>query len=148
LTESNLGDVYVVFDTEEVIPAGAEYTYSLKGTPSGFTLVSGEVSDSVICSIDQDTVPSDGTDDGGTAGNNQTGFYLDATATTGAVQTLATSAAGAGTGTGSTSGANVIWSDNSAVLHDYTYTGSSADWFNGYLIDSLPLQGNSITSAN
>jgi hypothetical protein len=147
LTESNLGDVYVVFDTEEVIPAGAEYTYSLKGTPSGFMGVSTD-SDSIVCSIDQDTVPSDGTDDGGTAGNNQTGFYLDATATTGVVQTLQTSAAGAGTGTGSTSNGNVIWSDNSAVLHDYTYTGSSSDWFNGYLIESLPLQGNAITYTN
>jgi len=147
LLETNLSDVYVVFDTEESIPAGAEYTYTLKGTPSGFMNATGDV-DSVVTSIDQDTVAADGTDDGGAVGENQTAFYLDATATTGAIQTLATTIAGAGTGTGSTSNANVIWSDNSAVLHDYTYTASSADWFNGYLQADLPLQGNAITGTN
>jgi hypothetical protein len=149
LLETNLSDVFVVFDTEEVIPAGAEYTYTLKGTPSGFiesTNAAGP--DTVVCSIDQDTVPADGSASGGSVGANQTAFYLDATATTGVVQTLATTKAAAGTGTGSTANGNVIWSDNSAVLHDYTYTASSADWFNGYLVNNLPLQGNAISSTN
>jgi len=147
LTELNTSDVFVVFDTEEVIPAGTTYTYTLLGTPSGFIGESGDA-DSVATSITQDTVPSDGTADGGAAGANQTGFYLDATATTGVVQTLATTVAEAGTGTGSTSNGNVIWSDNSATLHDYTYDASSADWFNGYLIDSLPLSGSAINYNN
>lgn len=150
-TTSNLDEndgtaVYVTFNTEEVLSAGETREYTLKARAQGFGGVSSDP-DSVSTSLAADTVPSDGTADGGTAGNNQTGFYLDATSST-AIQTLATTAAGAGTGTGSTSNGNVIWSDNSATNHDYTFDGSSADWFNGYLIENLPLSSIGINYAN
>lgn len=138
IDENNSSDVYVVFDTEEVIPAGTTYTYTLKGTPSGFMGVSTDA-DSIATSISQDTTPA-----GVAAGANATLYALDAIATTGVVQTLSATALQAGTGSTS----HVIWSDNSAQLHDYTYTGSSFDWFNGYLIDSLPLGGNGINYNN
>ena len=137
LDENNSSDVYVVFDTEEIVSAGAENTYTLKGTPTGFIGVAGD-SDTVVCSIDQDTSGA-----GVAVGETNTKMALDATATS-TIQTLSATALQAGTGTS----ANVIWSDNSAVLHDYTYTGSSFDWFNGYLLDNLPLNGNTITYSN
>ncbi|MSU54412.1 MAG: peptidoglycan-binding protein [Candidatus Staskawiczbacteria bacterium] len=138
LTELNSSSVYVLFDTEEVIPAGSTYTYTLKATPTGFMGLSTD-SDTVSTSIAQDTTPA-----GVSAGANATLFALNATATTGAVQTLSTTALGAGTGTG----ANVIWSDNSAQLHDYVYTSSSFDWFNGYLLDTFPLNAIGISYTN
>ncbi len=136
--------VVVTFDTEEQIPASTSYDYTLKATPTGF-LTNTSGADSVTTVLGSDTVPSDGTNDGGTAGADVTGFYLDATSTTG-VQTLATSAAGAGTGTGSVSGGSVIWSDYSAQSHNYTYTGSSADWTNGYLLNNLPLDAQGVVA--
>ena len=137
LNESNATPVYITFDTEEVIPAGTTYTYTLKGTPSGFMGVSGDT-DSVVTTIAQDITPA-----GVSAGTDAIKFYLDATSTAG-IQTLNATAAGAGTG----ADANAIWSDNSGQLHDYTYTGSSSDWFNGYLIDNFPLNSIGINYNN
>ncbi len=120
--------IYVVFDTEEQIAAGTTSTFTLKATATGFA-ASSTGNDSVSVSMSSDSTPA-----GVSAGAAHARYYLDATSTT-AIQTLNTSAAGAGTGTD----AVVIWSDNSAQSHDYTYTGSSSDWFNGYLIKNLPL---------
>lgn len=124
------GTAVVIFNTEEVIPAGSSYTYTLKATPVGFsTSTSG--ADSVTTSLPTDTTPNGS---GGTAGNDVAKYFLDATSNT-AIQTLNTTAAGAGTG----AAANFIWSDNSAKIHDYSAATSSSDWFDGYLINNLPL---------
>jgi len=142
LTELNSSDVYVVFDTEEVVPAGTTYTYTLKGTPSGFMGISGDT-DSVVTSIAQDTTPS-----GVAAGADATEYYL---ASAGQAETAIqylNAAVNQTTGTL----ANIIWSDNSAQIHGYVVdtaaNGASADWFNGYLIKSLPLSGNGINYNN
>jgi hypothetical protein len=34
---------------------------------------------------------------------------------------------------------NMVWSDNSAVMHGSDWYGLSPDWFNGYLVQDLPL---------
>lgn len=128
INETNSSPIYVVFDTEETIPAGTTYTYTLKGTPSGFMGLAADA-DTVSTSIAQDTTPA-----GSAVGTNATYYFLDAASTSG-IQTLSATLLSAGTGTA----ANVIWSDNSAQLHNYTYNGASSDWFNGYLIDSFPL---------
>lgn len=127
---------YVIFDTEETIAAGSSYTYTLKATPTGFMGVSGDT-DSVSVSLANDATPA-----GASAGADATHFYTYGSSNS-EIQTLATAAAG----TGSTA-ANVIWSDNSAVSHSYTYNASSADWFNGYLIQNLPLDATGINYNN
>jgi len=119
--------IVVTFNTEESVPAGNSYTYTLKGTAHGFA-TSSTGNDSVSVSM-----PSDSTPTGESAGAATTHFFTYGTANTG-VQKLATAAAGTGA-----LAANVIWSDNSAQSHDYTYNASSADWFNGYLVLNLPL---------
>jgi len=119
--------VIVTFDTEEQIPAGSSYSYTLKGTAHGFA-TSSTGNDSVSVSMPTDSTPA-----GASAGSAHDHFYTYGSANTG-VQTLATAADGTGT-----TAANVIWSDNSATDHDYTYNSSSADWFNGYLVLNLPL---------
>ncbi len=119
--------IIVTFDTEEQIPAGSSYSYTLKGTAHGFA-TSSTGNDSVSVSMPTDSTPA-----GAAAGAAHDHFYTYGTANTG-IQTLATAADGTGT-----TDANVIWSDNSATDHDYTYNSSSADWFNGYLVLNLPL---------
>ena len=142
LDELNSTNVYVVFNTEEVIPAGTIYTYTLKGVPSGFMGVSGDT-DSVTTSLLADAAPS-----GGSVGDNTTEKWL---ASVGqaetAIQLLKSTANGT---TGTTN--YVIWSDQSAQVHGYIVdtlaNGASADWFNGYLLNSLPLSGNGINYNN
>ena len=130
--------VVVSFYPEEVISAGSSYTYTLKATPANFSCSSGSC-DSVSTVMSQ---PTDTTPAAVSAGADAARYYLDATANSGVINTLFTSAAGAGTGTA----ADVIWSDNSGQAHDATYTGSSADWFNGYLINNLPLDSIGIVA--
>ena len=62
--------------------------------------------------------------------------YAVATVSTDKVWKLASAAAG----TGATA-YNFIWSDYSIANHNATSGSSSADWFNGYLIDELDLSG-------
>lgn len=120
--------IIVVFDTEEQVPASATYTYTLKGTPATFaSSTSGK--DQISTYLVGDSASTAG----GTV-NAQTKFFLDAAATAG-IQTLNTTAGGTGGGTAY----NIIWSDNSAQVHDYTYDDSSADWFNGFPMQSSDL---------
>ena len=137
ITTSGTADV--IFNTEEVIPAGQSYTYTLKATGSGFSCASGTC-DSVSTSLPQTqaTAPT-----GTTAGYNATYYYLGSAANSStAIQGLNTTA-GAGAGTA----ANIIWSDNSGKSHDYVSTSSgSADWFGGYLIQNLPLDSIGVSA--
>ena len=126
--------VIVTFDTEEQISAGSSYDYTLKATPAGF-VYSTTGSDSVSTRLLGDSTPA-----GGSAGDAATLFYLSSASDTG-IQTLHSSANAGGGSTAS----NVIWSDNSAQVHNNTIgTSTSADWFNGYLINNLPLDSAGI----
>jgi hypothetical protein len=131
--------VYVIFDTEEQVPAGTTYSYTLKGTASGFA-DTGDGKDSIAVSLSNDSTPA-----GVSAGAAHTHFYLDADSTTD-IQALYTSAAGEDFAVTSGVIPNVIWSDNSAQSHDYTYNGSSSDWFNGNEILNLPLDSLSVSA--
>ncbi len=128
---------YVIFDTEETIPAGQTYTYELRATPSGFAGSTTDA-DSVATSVAVDSAPADTT-----AGYDVTEPYLSA-ASAYNIYTLHSAQNGGGSDTAE----NVIWSDNSALSHDWTYSASSADWFGGYLIKSLPLSATGINYNN
>ena len=131
-TSMGSGTAIVIFNTEEVIPAGESRTYTLKAIPQGFTAAySTNAADSVATTLQGDSLSSS---DAGL-------YYLSAASNTG-LQTLYTSANHGGGGTAE----NIIWSDNSATSHDYNYNSSSADWFNGYLINNLPLTTFGITA--
>lgn len=113
------GDVTVYFKGERVTSAGTTKTYAVKATAA----VTG-TGNSVNVYLKSDTLPA---------------------TLTGTIATISAVAGGAFT----------IWSDNSASVHvatyngvtnqsaDLTYTGTpgngiSADWTNGYLVQTLP----------
>jgi len=112
---------------EEQIPAGSEYTYSLYAQPQGFVYSSTSGYDSFAISLPAETATHDAT------------LIYEKTAGTGIVQ-LATAADGTGA-----SNANIIWSDNSAVIHSDTSGSSSKDWTDGLagLMLNLPLDPES-----
>ena len=121
--------IVVTFNTEETIPAGSSYSYTLKGNCVSFAYsTSGGDAVSVTMPSDSDSTA------GGSTGAAQTHYFVYGATDDTSVMKLATSAAGAGAST-----ANIIWSDNSAQSHDYTHDASSSDWFNGYLVLNLPL---------
>ncbi len=122
------GRVVVTFTAEEAIPPGQSYDYTLKATPHGFA-----TGDSVFTMLPGDSSPFAGI-------SSSTGGYL-AGASIDAILALATQS-------GQTSGtvANVIWSDNSANIHNDTVGASSSDWFNGYLVNNLPLDVIGVTA--
>ncbi len=121
--------------TEEVIPAGQSYTYTVKATCNAFSVVSTAGRDSVSVSLGSDT---------GTT--NYTGtqrHYILASTTGGDLAELANAY-----NSGNAITSNFIWSDmaatgadanSGAVGHTATITASSADWLNGYLVQNLPL---------
>jgi len=124
----------IFYNPEEVIPAGSSYTYTLKATAQNFAALGSSGNDSVSTVLSGDTAPGGGV----SAGVNATGYYLGSSGhSASAVQVLNTS----DNQTSSSGGtANVIWSDNSAQVHDYSDSATtSGDWFNGYLINNLPL---------
>lgn len=132
---STSGTAVVIFNTEEVIPAGSTYTYTLKATPAGFACASGTC-DSISTALtgSTDSVPAEST-----AGYKATSYFLDASSASTDIQKL--DAAVGQNGSGGTD-YDVIWSDNSAKSHSYTVgssTAGSGDWFNGYLVPGLPL---------
>lgn len=131
----------VTWATEEQISSST--TFTLKATPAGFTTAADD--DYININLAYDSAAH-------TAANS----YLIDLDTTGGQQTvgLAPSTGVAaddsthGTdGATVTDGPNVIWSDISALPHDETVVAagstatSSADWINGYLIQSMPLTG-------
>jgi len=138
-TEDTATTVIVTWATEETIPAGSSYTYTLKGTPNGFATdadndyitVRLENDASVIAAVGY-TYASDIDSD--------VGFEIVALAdSAGANETAA----------------NIIWSDNSVGAHNTDVTddadgaadvpGGSADWFNGFEVDTLPTSYATIT---
>jgi hypothetical protein len=123
--------VVVTFDTEENVPAGSYYEYSLKATPSAFT-TSTSGKDSVTTYLIGDTSAHNGSD---------VYVYEDGSAGVGGVFQLATAASGTGA-----SDYNVIWSDYSALSHSYVDGSSSNDWANGYLVLNLSLDSTGIVA--
>lgn len=115
--------VVITFDTEEQISAGASYDYTLKAVGHGFAVSAGG-SDSVSVQLLGEDPHS-----------QMKASYLDAISNT-SVQALY-GAAGHNQGTGTL--ANIIWSDNSSLAHNYVFSDSSNDWFDGNLMRNLPL---------
>lgn len=142
LNESSATAVYVTFNTEEVIPAGQTYTYYLKARPQGFQGTTSDI-DTVSTSVAQDTAPA-----GVSAGANATLFYLASPSQSETTVHVLKATVNGTTGTA----ANIIWSDMSAQIHGYVVdtvaNGASADWWNGYLIDSFPLTSVGINVNN
>ena len=135
---SSSGTVDVIFYPEEVIPAGETRTYTLKATPTGFDpAISSYSADSVTCYLNTDTTPA-----GVSAGADVTRYFLNSDSNTAGKAYLYTSSEGKTSGTSS----NVIWSDMSAKSHSEEYNAATSDWFNGYLIKSLPLTTFGITA--
>lgn len=121
--------VVVTFNTEEAIPAGTTYTYSLKATSTDFaSSTSGK--DTVATTLLGDATAHNGSD---------VYLYEAGGSSETAVQQLAEAAAGT-----NNSNYNFIWSDNSGLSHSYTIGSSTADWANGYLVLNLPLDSLSL----
>ena len=109
----NDGTLVITFNSEEQIPAGSSYTYTIKATPQGF---SDDEKDSFSIYMPGDSTADTASqifDDGGSVGvvELDSGDEAD----------------------------NIIWSDLSAVPHSYSLGTSSADWANGYLAKNLDL---------
>ena len=115
--------VIVVANSEEIIPAGEEYTYSLYATPSGFDYSNTAGADAVTINL------KGGSDESAHNGSNK---YLVDNATT---ELFALNSTYSGDGTDY----NLIWSDNSSLSHSYSANNSHPDWANGYLVLNLPL---------
>ncbi len=122
--------VIIYWATEDTISAGSSATYVLRATASGFAATANKTADDGV-SINLA---------GDTTVNGATVKYINETANTpGGYIALVTSTGGSSTD------ANFIWSDVSALSHLYTTasTGStptsSGDWANGYLVKDLPL---------
>ncbi len=131
----------VTWATEEQISTAT--TFTLKATPTGFSTAADD--DYINVNMAYDSAAH-------TAANS----YLIDLDTTGAQATIGLAPTGGaaqddsthGTdGATVTDGPNVIWSDISALPHSETVVDagttatSSADWANGYLIQSMPLTG-------
>lgn len=119
------GGLVIAFTTEKTIAAATEFT--IKATPRLFD--KGTTStDQVVITLNSDTT------------NNESGRLVNcpACATMATVWGLDDSNTGDAT---VTSTAKFIWSDRDVIPHTSTSGSSSADWFNGYLVKSLPLDG-------
>ena len=135
------GTVIVTWSTEEQISSSTEFT--LKATPTGFTTAADD--DYVNTTLAYDSAPQ-----------TSTNVYLVDLDQTTAQVTVGLQNLGATTSEGTiagtvTTGPNVVWSDISSLPHTETVVDdadgtqdaptSSADWRNGYLIQSMPLSG-------
>jgi hypothetical protein len=115
--------VVVTFNTEETIPAGTAYTYTLKATPQGFHSTASIVGDDSVALY----LAGDTSHNGSkvyVVDNDSDGIYGLHTAATGGETAY-----------------NFIWSDVSSLTHSYTNGSSSNDWADGYLVLNLPLDG-------
>ena len=139
LTGSDNRDTTLILTwaTEEAIPAGTEYTYTVFGTPQGFHYAgtaAGDIKGSDSFSL---YMPTDSSAD-------TTRFYLNAGLTVTTVTKLHTSSTAA-----SSTDYNVIWSDEAAALHAVypgtVGTNGTADWSNGNLILNLALSSESVS---
>lgn len=133
--------VIVTWSTEEQVTSSSEYT--LKATPTGFSTAADD--DYINTNLAYDSSAQ-------TSGNV---YLVDLDSTTAQVTVgLQNAASDASDGTIAatvTTGPNVVWSDVSALPHNETVTDdadgtqdaetSSADWRNGYLVQSMPLSG-------
>jgi hypothetical protein len=137
--------VIVTWSSEEQISSASEYT--LKGTPTGFTV--GSEDDSINVNLASDS----------SAATSGYTYLTDLDSTTGQVTVALSDGSSNVDGTIAatvTTGANVIWSDVSALPHTETVpddadgvqdaSTSSADWVNGYLVQYLPLAGMTKTN--
>lgn len=131
----------VTWATEEQISTATSFT--LKATPTGFSTAADD--DYINVNLAYDSSAQTSTD-----------VYLVDLDSTTAQQTISLQGAAAASVTGTigatvSTGPNVIWSDISALPHAETNADdadgtqdvptSSADWINGYLIQSMPLSG-------
>jgi hypothetical protein len=131
---------YVYWTTEENIPAGSEYTYYLKATPTGYTTTADD--DRIQIRITSDASAL-------TAGYR---YLVDQDATVSEYLAYISDTDGA-----NDTNSAIIWSDNSVDAHNYSITDdadgtfdddttSSGDWFNGYLVDTTPTNYSTLTN--
>jgi hypothetical protein len=117
---------------EETVPAGSEYTYTIKATLSGFNTDADN---------DYVRVKMDNTESGTELSQADDTYYVVASSSASSLVVL-TNEAQSATSTAQVN--NFIWSDRSASGHSAatgTLDGdvaSTADWFNGYKIDTIP----------
>jgi hypothetical protein len=157
LADTNAHSVYIVWDgsTEEVVPAGQTYVYTV------YAVVSGVVSNyNITAYIADDTSPlTTTTGVGATGGWDATNSRLyQAAGTTVAIgdiritpfstyttagSVVATGNTDIGTSVTASTTNNLIWSDNSSTSHDVT---TSSDWTNGYNVDNLSTSVLSLTA--
>ena len=118
------GNAYIIVtwdgSTDDLISAGTDTTYTVRGTPQGFRMTAGtEATDSVSLQLAMDTATSTATYD----------YLSGATAPLTVIQ-LATAAGGS-----TDEDAVFIWADNStSVAHSASITAGTSDWANGYLL--------------
>lgn len=131
----------VTWSTEEQISSSTEFT--LKATPTGFATAADD--DYINTTLAYDSSAQ-------TAGNV---YLVDLDSTTAQVtvglQDSANTTSDGTIGATVTTGPNVVWTDLSSLPHSASVTddadgtqdavASSADWRNGYLIQSMPLSG-------
>lgn len=161
-TTMGTGTVVVSFNTEDSITAGSTTTYQLKAyvdSHFGKNATSG-YADSVTTYMPYDTGNVYTTYPVANGSDYFGGTYINTTKITGVTADTgiygfdATRGDTLGNGSSATSGANFVWSDNSAgtpYLHDYdastaTVGGKSADWYNSYLIMTSNLNTESVVA--
>ncbi len=131
----------VTWATDEQISAST--TYTLKATPAGFSTAADDDYINVTLAYDSSAQTTANT------------YLLDLDSTTAqttvGLQNLAGNAADGTIAATVTTGPNFVWSDMSSIPHTTTVVDdadaaqdaptSSADWFNGFLVQSMPLAG-------
>jgi len=128
-------------ETEETIPAGSEYTYTLRATLAGFG------NDSHNDYIRVRLANGDATSGELSVANDP--YYLNACNKVKTLWNVVCLSDSLGV---NSSTEDIIWSDRSAASHSYaTGTGgtgaasSTADWFNGYFVTDTPTNYSTLT---
>jgi len=116
---------------EETVPAGTEYTYTLKATLSGFGTDADDDYIRVRLANTQAT--------SGELSVTDNPYYLMSSSTTNSILVLIDSV-----NTATSTANSIIWSDRSASGHsaasgtDGSTPASTGDWFNGYYMENTP----------
>jgi len=148
LTATGTGKaIYLTWTTtgEEQIPSGAEYTYTVKATCTGFNTDADN--DYIRIRLDNDDTSTE------LAVAAASTFYLSPWhSTTGQMNILGLDDSTLDGTLAATSTASLLWSDRSASGHSAatgTFAGgdasSTADWFNGYYVKDAPTNYSMLT---
>lgn len=123
-------NIILVFNKEEVIPAGTTQTYSLKAQTNSFISSSAKGANTISVNIPSDSARS-------TTGSYLRSIFLP-------IYGLSDSQGGIYPAV-----YNVLWSDMSAVnfsTHSDANGSATEDWYNGYLVPGLALPSQTISA--